>query len=597
MEHQREDTFIGDLLLTFGWDEQNLTTRITGSRWKPVKKESNWKIWTVETNENWKGFPLKFFSTEYYSVWLMGELYGKPSESFSNLTKFHDEEMVRLNGHFFLMAWDKHNHKWHILTDRFGTFHAYYSKDGQQAAIGTFAPAVAAVASHRKLDWLGLAGFFSFGFFPQDRTYFDDLRILKPASHYILDEKGRLMEEKRYWRWWHKPNLQRSYDDTVVEFDHIINKVISEETFNGRVAIPISGGLDSRSIVAAASQTKEGKSLSSSLWSYSYGYNDDSIETCIARKIASARNLSFQAFTIQPYLFDRLDLIMSSVEGFQDITQCRQAAVTDEIASHADYLIAGHWGDVWLDDIGLVNNRSQKLDNDYIFSHAFKKIRKSGRTWLLENICLPQLRRENPETLLNQMMEKEMATLQHIEDPDFRVKAFKTDQHAFRWTLASLRMFQPAAFPRLPFYDTRMADFFCTVPSKFLRKRQLQIDFLKRFAPDLAKITWQAYDTDLFKYQHFNSWLLPKRASKKAWRILMRKQVFERNWEVQFMGTEGRQGLNYWLLRAGLRLHEFVSPQKVGILLDSFYNAPLEQGRGYTVCMLLTFSVWLEKYG
>jgi hypothetical protein len=254
-------------------------------------------------------------------------------------------------------------------------------------------------------------------------------------------------------------------------------------------------------------------------------------------------------------------------------------------------------GDLWLDDIGLVDNRSQNLDNDYIFSHALKKVRKNGSTWLLENICLPPLRRENPETLLNQMMEKEMATLQQIEDPDFRVKAFKTDQSVFRWTLASLRMFQPAAFPRLPFYDTRMADFFCTVPSKFLRKRQLQIDFLKRFAPDLAKITWQAYDTDLFKYQHFDSWLLPKRAFKKAWRILMGKQVFERNWEVQFMGTEGRQGLNYWLLRTGLRLHEFVSPQKVGILLDSFYSAPLEQGRGYTVCMLLTFSVWLEKYG
>ena len=31
---------------------------------------------------------------------------------------------------------------------------------------------------------------------------------------------------------------------------------------------------------------------------------------------------------------------------------------------------------------------------------------------------------------------------------------------SFRWTTTSLRMFQAAAFPRLPFYDTRMADFF-----------------------------------------------------------------------------------------------------------------------------------------
>ena len=83
--------------------------------------------------------------------------------------------------------------------------------------------------------------------------------------------------------------------------------------------------------------------------------------------------------------------------------------------------------------------------------------------------------------------------------------------------------FKRRPYPRLPFYDTRISDFFGTVPSTFVSRRRLQIDYLKRYAPDLARIKWQVYDTNLFRYQFFNSWLLPKRAVKKAWRLLRGK--------------------------------------------------------------------------
>ena len=70
-------------------------------------------------------------------------------------------------------------------------------------------------------------------------------------------------------------------------------------------------------------------------------------------------------------------------------------------------------------------------------------------------------------------------------------------------------MFQPGAFPRLPFYDTRLSDFFCTVPSEFVSQRRLQIDYLKNFAPDLARIKWQVYDTNLYRHQHFQRGWFP----------------------------------------------------------------------------------------
>src|SRR5258707_883392 len=106
---------------------------------------------------------------------------------------------------------------------------------------------------------------------------------------------------------------------------------MSEQLREGKIAVPISGGLDSRCTVAAVNGLNEHDSL----WSYSYGYSEDSTETHISREVARARRLPFTAFTVKPYLFDRLQRVLGAVEGFQDVTQCRQAAVLEELRQKA----------------------------------------------------------------------------------------------------------------------------------------------------------------------------------------------------------------------------------------------------------------------
>lgn len=593
------ESLVGDWLLSFNTEREAFPVRDVGSQPKFLESEAPGRLSVCLATTARRGFPLTAVVEGHYQAWLLGEIFGtnrrETSEQVLREVIRRESFAAELNGHYLLLTRNLKTRQWHVWTNRFGTVHAYYATDGRRAAVGTFSPAVADAASRRRLDWLGLTGFFSLGFFPQDRTHFEDVRIVPPASHFTFSDSGELLASRRYWEWWHSVDERRNYDETVAEFGRVFGEVMSDHSRDGRIAIPISGGLDSRTAIAAI--TRELSPSDERFWSYSYGYTDDSIETSIARKVAATRQLPFSAFTIKPYLFPRLDCVSASVEGFQDLTQCRQAAICEDIASHADCLIAAHWGDVWLDDAGLNGAASKKRESKGVATQAWQKIAKGGREWLLENLCTSRLDRNQPEILLRQMLQEELSRVDQIEDPDFLIKAFKTDQWSFRWTTASLRMFLPGALPRLPFYDTRMGDFFCTVPSEFVRGRRLQIDYLKRSASDLARIPWQAYDTNLFRYQHFDSWLLPKRALKKAWRIVKGKQVIERNWEVQLLGDSGRQGLTKWLLRPGLRLHEFVNPRAVRRLLDDFYSEPLAQKRGYTVSMLLTFSVWLEQYG
>jgi hypothetical protein len=454
--------------------------------------------------------------------------------------------------------------------------------------------AVAGAAGCAELDWDGLASFFRFGFFIGDRTHYNRVRILRPATHCILNQDGRLLFEQRYWHWWHSPRTDRSYDETIEEFAGIFGLVMSDLSANGRIAYPISGGLDSRSTIATIDPASD---LTNRSWTYSYGYSDDSIETKIASQIATLRHLNFKRYTIHPYLFDRLDLIMNSIEGFQDITQARQAAITQDIARNADYLIAAHLGDIFLDDMGLPAVEPGALTDDDYLAVALEKIKKGGSDWLIENLCRDRISEKEVDPLLNRLVSEELRRVSEVQEPDFHVKAFKVDQWCARWTTASLRMFQAAAFPRLPFYDTRLTDFFATVPATYVAGRRLQIDYLKRYAPDLAGVIWQVTGVDLFKGNQNSTWSVSRRAINKGLRLIRGQKVIERNWEVQFLGESGQRGLQAWLLQPGLKLHELVPRSKVADLIDRFYSDPLADKRGYTISMLLSFSAWLEILG
>jgi hypothetical protein len=129
-----------------------------------------------------------------------------------------------------------------------------------------------------------------------------------------------------------------------------------------------------------------------------------------------------------------------------------------------------------------------------------------------------------------------------------------------------------------------------------VRGRRLEVAWLTRFASDLARITWQAHDANLYLYQYANSLLLPQRAINKVLRAIRRERVVERNWEVQFLSPNGRESLRRALLRHDAKVNEFVSPAAMKGLLESFFANPYEANRGYTVSMLLTFASWLERY-
>ena len=527
---------------------------------------------------------------ERVQAWCCGELlsYSADGDTAACLARALQDyeraslDFCTLNGRFCLILHDKRTREWQVITDRVGALHVYRVMDGDRiVAVGSDLATLTATCSRRELDAQAIASFLSFGFFLDADTYFIDIKILEPHSIYRISPNGELLEHRRYWTWHHTPDSGRSYAETVEEYDRLLRQAVRRCTAHGRVILPISGGLDSRSLAAVMEP-------GATTQCYSYGYSAGSIETWIAGQIAQARGFTFTAHVINPYLFGRLAEIARALHGSQDVTQARQCSVNAWVRERADAVLTGLWGDVWCDQLGLADGLPEGAT---IAQHALKRFQKRGRAWLLQHVAAPMLGLPDAAGIEAMLAEKVAAgcrTFERIADPDFQVKAYKTSRWAFRWSNASLRGFELGATPRIPYYDVDLIDFFCTVPTAFVRDRRLQIDHLKQHAPEVARIRWQAAGANLY-LARYGRWLdLPRRAMRKARRVVRRERAIQRNWEVQFLNAEGKHQLETWLMRLA---PDFAPAERIRELLANFYQQP-DAAHGYTVSMLLTLAGW-----
>lgn len=481
-------------------------------------------------------------------------------------------------GHYIIFIYRKYDKTYHVFTNRLGTYHAYWLSINGTNAISTYYTGLAKSAITKTLDWEGITGFMAMGFFPGNTTYLEGISILEPASHYVFNEQLDMLKHQRYWNWQHNP-VEQQDKQLFKNFDSILSDILTTATEEQRVALPVSGGLDSRTIAGVLGSHRNN---ALSVWSYSYGFDKESKEIKIASKIASAHKFDFNGYAVPRYLFDKADAIADSVELFQYIDGTRQACMLDELMHRADVVIGGHWGDVWMDDMGMDN-----MDEDTFFQ---KKVVKKGSGWLLKEVCKPHY--PSYENFLKNYFNNWTYNYRHIKDVDFRMKIFKTDQWSFRWTLPSIRMYQAAVMPVLPFYDKRIVDFFTEIPTSAIKNRTFQVEYLKAYHPKLADIKWQEYDSNLYNYKTYNNRNIGYRVFNKAKAILSAKKPIVRNWELFYLNEEGRIGLEDILLNNKPFLN-IVSEDKVKELLHDLYEYP-NAANGYKVSMMHTLARFMK---
>ncbi len=404
----------------------------------------------------------------------------------------------------------------------------------------------------KSLDYYAICCFAATGFFLDNDTYYTNKKVLRPASEYVDGI------EKKYFDWYYAPR-DISFSQAVDEFAHLFEQITKEQTQGKRVILPLSGGLDSRSQAAAL---KGYANVNTYSYEFAHSFNETKYGAEIARRMA----WDFKKYIVpEGYLWNKIDELAEINGCYAEFTAARQMSIADDYPAMGDIFYLGHWGDVLFDDMGVADD----LPFDRQLEVLYKKIIKKGGLELAQalwthwglNGCFEDYFRERLSHLLAAI---------RIDNANSRIRVFKSLYWAPRWTSINLSVFAKYHPLALPYYDNRLCEFICTIPERYLSGRQIQIEYIKRKAPELAAIPWQSYDPcSLYNYKNYSALsnqavVFGRKLMRRGKEVLTGKVCTERNWEIQFLGTENDRQLQKNLFAEG-----GLAPKEIS---QAFYN-------------------------
>jgi len=200
-----------------------------------------------------------------------------------------------LNGSYSLVIFDKREERIHIVSDRFATRPIYYWHEGKEFAFASEPKAILKHPSyHKKLNLVAVSKFFRYGrlcLFGDD-TWFEGIVGLAPGSVLTFDD-GEVNIE-RYWDLNYHADRHTSPDELADKLASSFTRAVRVRTSQAglRYSVALSGGLDSRSVLAAC---KKGDNVTA----YTFAA-PKTREAAIASKVARACGTKHSICYIDP---------------------------------------------------------------------------------------------------------------------------------------------------------------------------------------------------------------------------------------------------------------------------------------------------------
>jgi asparagine synthase (glutamine-hydrolysing) len=212
-------------------------------------------------------------------------------------TKSESDFASHLRGSFNAFILDKQRKTLTIVNDRFGFRPLYYHTCGNELV---FSSEVKAILKYKKIKKVvnpaGLADFFHFGFLTGDKTFFNGIEMFPPSVTVTFD--GLNLKMKKYWNLVFIENGQnQSEDDYVDQLANVIKDCVKSNVEGEfRFGLPLSGGLDSRTIGACIPREKY------PIITYTWGM-PNSAEVQIAKNITEKLGLEHHSIYRTPEEF------------------------------------------------------------------------------------------------------------------------------------------------------------------------------------------------------------------------------------------------------------------------------------------------------
>jgi asparagine synthase (glutamine-hydrolysing) len=164
------------------------------------------------------------------------------------------EFLAGLHGKFVAALWDKTKRRLILTNDRFGMRPLYYAKlRGRLLWASEIKALLADAAVCRQGHLRGIAQFFTFGQLLGEDTLLKGVRLLPAAGWLIYDLGNDRLKLDRYWRLTELKGYNGGTEAAILEhIEAAFAKAVDRCTAGtDRLGLSLSGGLDSRTILAA----------------------------------------------------------------------------------------------------------------------------------------------------------------------------------------------------------------------------------------------------------------------------------------------------------------------------------------------------------
>jgi asparagine synthase (glutamine-hydrolysing) len=411
-------------------------------------------------------------NNRFYS-WLEGEFYNREELILKHSVKaVNDNDLLlklycktlsfdflqEVDGYYVSVLYDKLKSIVYLITDRYGFKPLYWGIINDNLV---WSSELKGFLGHKdfkvNIDHEAVEQFFDIGYLLENRTWFEGFELMPPASVLSFNIKESKIETTHYWSWSEIKPIKGSIDEQEVadEIGRLFKKaVLKRINLNERIGVSLSGGLDSRAILAAVPDDYK------PLHTFTFGQkNCDDIR--IAMQVSNIKKANHHTFLLSEdnWLAPRIKGVWGT-DGLLNLLHMHGIKFGDAYKSFIDINLNGFAGDLVLGGSYLTEKN-------------------------LDERITPKIARDIMKNNTDMIQFKEWYLINKT-DPFF------INNRVRRFTNCGSILFSQYVEQRKPFFDNKLIEFVYSLPDLLRYKSYIYNKMLLScFSKYYMSIKWQ----------------------------------------------------------------------------------------------------------
>ncbi|MBA3474710.1 MAG: hypothetical protein H0T57_16065, partial [Rubrobacter sp.] len=206
--------------------------------------------------------------------------------------RWGEDVLHKVKGIFALLIWDGRRDNYLCARDPLGVYPLFYADTGRELLFST---SVEALVRHPEVpdavSRTALADYLAHRPHVPEETFYDAVKRVSPG--HAMKVKGRTRHDYRYWNPVpDEAEVDWVSEDDLGQFDELLDQAVDRCLQLGRPGIYLSGGLDSVSVAAVATDNSRRKGLPDPLaLSVIFPENSEAGEGAVQRRVGSELGL------------------------------------------------------------------------------------------------------------------------------------------------------------------------------------------------------------------------------------------------------------------------------------------------------------------